>query len=176
MLAAREALAAEPGADAAVKVDVGRSLTAVAMLLEATGKTDEALAAYRRSESLLAGLAASDPAAPGRAGGLPDAAGLPPVQYGKTADALAAYRLARADQEALAAAPGASNDARRDLADTIKRIGIAAVADGQAGGGGGRVSARALAIRQEAGRRQSRRHRFRSDLAASHFGLGILLH
>ena len=63
VLAAREALAAEPGADAGVKVDVGRSLTAVAYLLDRTGKTDEALAAYRRSESLLAGLAGSDPAA-----------------------------------------------------------------------------------------------------------------
>ena len=52
MLAAREALAAEPGADAEVKADVGRSLTAVARLLELTGKTDEALAVYRRAESL----------------------------------------------------------------------------------------------------------------------------
>jgi serine/threonine-protein kinase len=43
VLAAREALAAEPGADATAKVDVGRSLVAVARLLESTGKTDEAL-------------------------------------------------------------------------------------------------------------------------------------
>ena len=41
-------------------LDVGRSLTAVAGLLGATGKTDEAVAAYRRSEALLAGLAGSD--------------------------------------------------------------------------------------------------------------------
>ncbi len=45
------------------KVDVGRSLIAVAGLLEATGKTDEALASYRRSESLLAGPAGADPSA-----------------------------------------------------------------------------------------------------------------
>ena len=44
VLAAREALAAEPGAGAAATVDVGRSLTAVAALLAATGKTDEARA------------------------------------------------------------------------------------------------------------------------------------
>ena len=55
VLAAREALAAEPGADTGVKTDVGRSLTAVAQLLHSTGKDDEALATYRRSESLLAG-------------------------------------------------------------------------------------------------------------------------
>ena len=63
VLAAREALAAEPGAGVVAKVDVGRSLIAVAGLLEATGKTDEALASYRRSESLLAGPAGADPSA-----------------------------------------------------------------------------------------------------------------
>ncbi len=62
VLAARQALAAEPGADTEMTVDVGRSLTAVASLLDATGKTDEALVAYRRSESLLASLAGSEPA------------------------------------------------------------------------------------------------------------------
>ena len=35
----------------------------MADLLRDTGKTDEAVAAYRRSESLLAGLAGADPAA-----------------------------------------------------------------------------------------------------------------
>jgi hypothetical protein len=34
------------------------------------------------------------------------------------------YRLARADQEVLAAAPGASNEARRDLAGTYNKLGI----------------------------------------------------
>ncbi len=63
VLAAREALEAEPGADAAVTVDVGRSLIEVARLLEAMGKTGEALPAYRRSEALLAGPAGTDPAA-----------------------------------------------------------------------------------------------------------------
>ena len=159
VLAAREALAAEPGAGAVAKVDVGRSLIAVAGLLEATGKTDEALATYRA-----VGVAAGRPGGcrsvgAGRAGGLPVAAGLAPVQTtGKTADALAAFRLARADQEALAAAPEASNDARRDLADTIDRIGALLCGDGQAGGGGGRVPPGA-GDPAEAGRRQPRRHR-----------------
>src|SRR5580692_586019 len=48
VLAAREALAAEPAVGVVAKVDIGRSLIAVAGLLEATGKTDEALASYRR--------------------------------------------------------------------------------------------------------------------------------
>jgi serine/threonine-protein kinase len=50
VLAMREALAAEPGADAGAKVDAGRSLTAVAWLLLETGKMGEAEAAFRRSE------------------------------------------------------------------------------------------------------------------------------
>src|SRR5262249_2443630 len=54
VLAARESLAAELPADAAAKADVGRSLTAVAALLDSTGKADEAVATYRRAESLLA--------------------------------------------------------------------------------------------------------------------------
>ena len=53
------ALAAEPGADVETKVDVGRSLTAVAGLLSAAGKTDEAEATYRKAETLLADLARS---------------------------------------------------------------------------------------------------------------------
>ena len=64
VLAAREALAAEPGADVETKVDVGRSLTAVAGLLSAAGKTDEAEATYRKAETLLADLARSSPSTP----------------------------------------------------------------------------------------------------------------
>jgi len=59
VLAACEALAAEPGADVEIKVDVGRSLTAVAGLLSAVGKTDLAEATYRKAETLLADLARS---------------------------------------------------------------------------------------------------------------------
>ena len=80
VLAAREELATEPGADAEVKTEVGRSMMAVARLHEFTGKTDEALSVYRRSELLLASLAESGPSAlaelaacrsaPGRAFGL----------------------------------------------------------------------------------------------------------
>ena len=52
MLAGREALAAEPGADpSTAKVDVGRSLIAVGRALEATGKSDEAAATYRKAET-----------------------------------------------------------------------------------------------------------------------------
>src|SRR5262249_3293035 len=46
VLAAREALAAEPGTGGGVKVDVGRSLMGLARLLQQMGKTDEALANF----------------------------------------------------------------------------------------------------------------------------------
>ncbi len=158
VLAAREALAAEPAAGVVAKVDVGRSLIAVAGLLEATGKTDEALASYRRSESLLAGPAGADPSARAALAACRSQMGWLLRATGKSADALAAYRLARADQEALAAAPEASNDARHDLADTIDRIGVLLFENGQAGGGGGRVP-QGAGDPAEAGRRQPRRHR-----------------
>jgi serine/threonine-protein kinase len=123
VLAAREALATEPGADSGVKGEVGQSLTEVASLLYSTGKGDEALAAYRRSELLLASLASLDPASRAAlAACRTRMAGLL-LFAGKHAEALAACKLARADQEVLASAPAASNDARRDLADTIYMIG-----------------------------------------------------
>ena len=125
MLAAREALAAEPAADAGVKVDVGRSLIAVASCSrhreDRRGPGD--LPPGR--ESLLAGLAGSRPSARGRrwrpAGR--GWAGLL-LHDGRYAEALAAYRQARADQEALAAPRGPSTEARRDLANTINGIGL----------------------------------------------------
>ncbi len=123
VLAAREALAAEPGADTGVKADVGRSLTSVADMLDQTGKKDQALTMYRRSESLLAGLAGSDRAAlAALAACRTQMASLLRYQ-GKLAEALSACRLARPDQEALAAFPGSSNEARRELAETVGKVG-----------------------------------------------------
>ncbi len=174
VLAAHEALAAEPGAGVVAKVNVGRSLMAVAGLLEATGKTDEALAAYRRSESLLAGPAGADPSARAALAACRSQMGGLLRTTGKSAAALAAYRLARADQEALAAAPEASNDARHDLADTVLRIGVLL-------GGTGKPSQeeaeyrRALEIYQKLADDNPAVTKFRSSLAISHNVLGLVL-
>ena len=70
VLAAREALAAEAQADPEIKADVGRSLTAVAGLLETTGQTKEAEATYRKAETLLVELAPTTAEA-ARAAGCP---------------------------------------------------------------------------------------------------------
>jgi eukaryotic-like serine/threonine-protein kinase len=112
VLAMREELAADPGADARVKADIGRSLTELAFLLDWTGKREEAMASYRRSEALLTGLADFDPAARGALAACRMAMARRLATAGRVADALVACRLARADQEVLAALPGASNDAR----------------------------------------------------------------
>jgi tetratricopeptide (TPR) repeat protein/tRNA A-37 threonylcarbamoyl transferase component Bud32 len=174
VLAAREALAAEPGAGALAKVDVGRSLIAVAGLLEATGKTDEPLASYRQSESLLAGPARADPSARAALANCRSRLGQLFSTMGKSAEALAAYKLARADQEALAAAPEVSNDARHDLADTINRIGNLLSNTGKS------VEAeaeyrKALEIQQKLADDNPVVTEFRSSLADSHDSLGRLL-
>ena len=123
VLAMREELAADQGADAGVKTDVGRSLAEVAFLLDWTGKREEGMAVYRRSEARLAGLAGSDPAARGALAACRTGMSRRLVSAGRVTDALAACRLARADQELLAVVPGAKNDARLELADTISYIG-----------------------------------------------------
>ena len=119
----REQLAAEPGADLALAIDIGRSLTAIGHVLDRLGRNDQALAAFRRSEALLQGLAASHPSA--RAALAECRARWAAIlRYeDKHAEALAVCCLARADQEVLAAVPGASRNSRRALAETIDTTG-----------------------------------------------------
>jgi serine/threonine-protein kinase len=123
-LAAREALAAEIGAGAGIKADVGRSLTAVADLLYATGKSNEGIQTYRRAESLLAGVAASDLEARAALAACRTRMARPLLHSGKTTEALAACKLARAAQEELASVPRASNKSRREFAATLNELGI----------------------------------------------------
>ncbi len=123
VLAAREALAAEPGADVEAKADVVRSLTEVASAFFAMGKADEALENYRRAESMLAGPTGSAPAARAALAVCRRKMALLLRYSGKLPEALAASRLARIDQEVLTSAPGASLDGRRELAETVDMIG-----------------------------------------------------
>ena len=123
VLAAREALAAEPGVGVAATADVVRSLIEIVGLLDATGQTGEALARCRRAESLLSGSAGTDAAARAARASCRWRLGWLLSDTGQAADALAAFRQALADQEALAAVPGASAAASRDLADTVYSIG-----------------------------------------------------
>ena len=177
VLAAREALAAEPGADVETKVDVGRSLTAVAGLLSAAGKTDEAEATYRKAETLLADLARSSPSTPATRAALASCrTGMGMLRYdtGKFVNALVSYRLARDDQEALANAPGASKEARRDLGLTIHRTALLLWYTGKNSEGEAECR-KAIALRQKLADDYPAVTEFRSDLARSHNNLGLLL-
>jgi serine/threonine-protein kinase len=122
VLAAREALAGEMGADPGPKNDVCRSLMSIAEIYEATGKNDDALAAYRRSVSLLAIPAQSDPASRATLAVSRSKMGSVLAATLNGDEALAAYCLARADQESLAAVPGALDTVRRNLATTLGRL------------------------------------------------------
>jgi serine/threonine-protein kinase len=174
VLAAREALAAEPVAHDGEKVDLGRSLIAVAGLLEATGKTHEALATYRRSESLLASLAGSEPAVRAALAGCRSLMGRLLYGTGRADDARVAYQQARADQEALAAAPGASNQTRRDLANTVNAIGALLSGTGKPAAAETECRA-ALAILQKLADDNPAVTEFRYSLAMNYRNLGLLL-
>ena len=101
VLATREALAAEPGADNAARAEVGISLIEIARLLHATGDTDQAVAAYRRSESLLASLGAGDPLAAAPLAACRSRLGWLLSNTGKNVEALESLELARSHQEPL---------------------------------------------------------------------------
>jgi serine/threonine-protein kinase len=174
VLAAREALAAERPADAAAKADVGRSLTAVATLLDTTGKADESVAAYRQAESLLAGLVDADPSTRAALADCRSRLGWLLFNTGRSADALAAYRLARADQEALANAAGASNEPRRDLGDTVNKIGILLYQTGHLSEAEAELRA-ALALYQKLADDNPAVSDFRGRLAAGHNNRGWML-
>jgi eukaryotic-like serine/threonine-protein kinase len=125
VLAARKALASEREADSETSADIGRSLTAVATLLEGDGKTDDAVATYREAEALLDARAASMQVTPQVRAALADCRsrlGYLLYSTGHAGDGLLVLRQARSDQEALAGAPGATMEARRELANTINRI------------------------------------------------------
>jgi serine/threonine-protein kinase len=175
VLAYREALAAEPGADDGIKADVGRSLTSVAALLEATGQSGEALAMYRQAERLLVELAGSAPAsARSVLASCRFQLGSLLHQTGHAGDGLAVLRLARTDQEALASAAGASTEARRDLAATVNGIGSLLARTGKLGEAEAQHR-QALALLQRLVDGNPAVTEFRYRLATSHGDLGRLL-
>ncbi len=174
VLALRQNLAKAAGADAGVNADVGRSLTAVASVLDLTGKRNEGMAMYRRSEALLAQFADSDPAARGALAACRTAMAQRLVSAGRIADALAACRLARADQEVLAAVPGATNDARFELADTIGYIGHLLWYTYRPGEAVSELRS-AMAMYRQLAEENPGEFRFSEGVATSHLELGTAL-
>jgi tetratricopeptide (TPR) repeat protein len=175
VLAAREALAAEPGADAAATVEVGQSLTEVVRLLALMGKYDEALATYNRAESVLSGPAGTYPKArAARAACRSVLAEVLLFGTGRTAEALELMRQVRADREELAAAPGATDGARRDLAGTLRKLGELLGTSGKLVEAEPELRA-ALALHQKLADDNPADIESRPELAACHTDLGWLL-
>ncbi len=159
-----------------MKTEVGRSLTAIAKLLDSTGKTDGAVKTYRQSESLLAGLAGSDPSARAALADCRWGLGNLLAKTGKYAGALAVYKLARVDQEALTAAPGASNVARRDALATTTSIATLLWQTGKPSGVRRPSSGAAtLAPQQKLADENPEVPDFRNRQANNYYNLGIVL-
>ena len=177
VLAAREALAAESPADSEIKADVGRSLTALAGLLETTGRTGQAESTYRKAERMLVELAPAiteTSAARVVLSHCRSRLGWLLHSTGRDDEALSVYRLARADEEALAAPPDASAASRRDLAATINGTAVLLAATGKPSEAETEYR-RALALRQKLVDDNPAVTQFCSDLAQSHHNLGGLL-
>jgi eukaryotic-like serine/threonine-protein kinase len=177
VLAAREALSAETPGDPDIKADVGRSLTAFAILLQSIGRTGQAEATYRKAEARLVELAPKggdfSPArvvladCRSRLGRLLHTTGRPD-------EALSVYRLARADQEALSAATGATAEVQRDLTVTINGVANLLAATGKPSEAKSEYH-KALALRRKLADDNPGISQYRFDLAGGHVNLGILL-
>ena len=173
VLAAREALPADPQATDEIKGDVGRSLTAIASLLDGTGKTDEAIATYRKADSLLAG---ADSPAPVCAALADCRSRLGYLLYtaGHAADGLKVLVQARSDQDVLARDNPADPDAERDLASTINRIANILSRTGKTAEAQAQYK-NAMAIYQKLSDRHPSITEYRLRLAFTHNNLGGLL-
>ncbi len=174
VLAAREALASEPAAEAEVKVDVARSLIALSLVLEMAGKNDEALAACRRSESLLAGLEGANPSSRAALAFCRTRLGTLLHRAGRFAEALAKFQQALADLEAAAGSPEATDEARVNLAGAVNGIGVLLWKTSKLPEAEAELR-RALAIRQELADDRPAVPAYRGHLAETHNRLAVLL-
>jgi serine/threonine-protein kinase len=127
VLAAREALAAEPGADPDTKADVGHTLIAISFRLGEIGKTDEKFATLRRAEALLVDAARSSPPSTSVQDALARCRlnlGYSLWRKGKPDEALVTLRQARAHYEAQYSEAGATPEVRHRLSGVIGNIAI----------------------------------------------------
>ena len=174
VLASREALAAEVPSDPQATIEVGRSLTEVGNLLATMGRTAEATATYRRSESLLAGLAGRNSAARAEIADCRTRLGGVLSHTGRYAESLAAYRQARADQEVLAADPATSDRALAARSNLANRIGTVLSSIGRMTEAEAENRA-ALALANELVADRPADPERRIHLAQCHYGLSRLL-
>jgi eukaryotic-like serine/threonine-protein kinase len=150
----------------------------VAGLLESVGKPDEALAAYRKAEALVAGLVRAEPAsavAPGRtalAACRSDLVELLSVT-GQVDEGLKVLRTARAEQELLTA-DRPTSEALDELAHTIDRIAVLLDKTGKASEALTEYRA-AVAIRKDLADHNPTVPYYRAEVASSDDSIGSSL-
>jgi tetratricopeptide (TPR) repeat protein/tRNA A-37 threonylcarbamoyl transferase component Bud32 len=175
-LALRRELAAAPEADVEMRLDVARSLGAVAGLLRATGDQPGALAAYEEERDLAAALAAESPTdavrrqlAAGHHG-----MGMSLSETSKPTEALQADEQARAIWQQLADANPAVTEFQSALAHCYSNIGLLR---SRTGNPAEALEAfeQARAIRQRLAIANPTVTQFQNDLARSHNNIGFLL-
>jgi eukaryotic-like serine/threonine-protein kinase len=177
VLAARQALAAEPGADDESHGDVGRSLNAIGRLLEATGKPSEAEAEYRAALAILQRLVVDQPAV----AAFRDAValshknlGLLLANTGRASEAEAEYRNALAIQQRLVDDNPVVSDFRNTLAMVHNNLGLLLASMGRSSEAEAEFRA-SLALKQKLAADNPTIASFRRSLANSHTHLGNVL-
>ncbi|MDX2038129.1 MAG: serine/threonine-protein kinase [Isosphaeraceae bacterium] len=177
VLAARQALAAEPGADPELAEDVARSLVAVGDRLEAQGKTAEALSAYEQARDALGTIGddrrVSDETRMISAHALSRAGWLLHL-LGRDAQALDVVRQARDLRAELAAAAPGDYGRELELAAGHNAVGLLLAETGKPSEALAEYEA-ARAIREQWARDYPDQARVLSDLAGSHINIGALL-
>ena len=177
VLAAWESLAAEAPAKPEIKADVGR---------QPDGR--RLLAGHHRTNHRVGGVIpqgrgttchpgpedCEGRGGAGCPGEMPVESRLATPEHGPQRRALSVYRLARADQEALAAAPGATAESRRQLADTINRVAILLKTTGKSLEAEAEYR-KALTIFQKLVDDNRDVTAYRGSLARSHSNLGVVL-
>jgi serine/threonine-protein kinase len=177
VLAGRQALAKLAGADRETAVDVSRSLLAVGAALEATGKTDEALASYERARFVVAtsdGSPRNDAAARSAFAAAGCRAGELLRTIGRTSEAQNALEQARDLEAALATADPKDSDRQTALANSHVNLGILLFTTGRPAEAEAEWRG-ALAIQQKLAGDNPADIDCRSRLANSHDNLGELL-
>jgi serine/threonine-protein kinase len=177
VLEGREAIAKLPEVDPAAAVDVSRSLVAVGVGLEATGKFAEALAAYERARSVVATGDGSPPEDTAARSAFADAgyrAGDLLRTTGRTAEGLRALEQTRDLEAALAASDPKDNDRQTALANTRVNLGILLFTTGKQAEAEAEWR-KALLIQQKLADDNPAVTEFRKSLAYTHSNLCLLL-
>jgi serine/threonine-protein kinase len=175
-LAVRRELAAAPGADVKTRLDVARSLRAVANLLHSTGDPAGALSAFQEQRDLAAALEAEAPTEAVRTQRAYGHHGIGIVLFntGKPAEGLKQLQKARAIRQQVADANPAVTEFQSNLAQSHSNIGPVLRETGKPAEALQELQ-KALAIQKKLADANPAVTQFQSDLALSHLNIGNVL-